>query len=102
MPNINRITVLLFLIYDEAHWRTGEFNVHYLPSLACFFMKYSMCTQALSPELCNSRYILTLHIFSDGLCECLHAAGEVPGVLLDTETQFFGAVHLGLHLLLKL
>ena len=45
--------------------------------------------------------ILTLDIFGDGLRESLNAAGEVPGILLDVETQLFGAVHLGLHLLLK-
>lgn len=45
---------------------------------------------------------LTVHVFSDGLRERLNAAGEIPGILLDMETQLFGAVDLGLHLLLKL
>lgn len=42
---------------------------------------------------------LTLNIFSNGLCEALNTPRQVPGVLLDVETQLFGAVHLGLHLL---
>lgn len=45
---------------------------------------------------------LTVHVFSDGLRERLNAAGKIPGILLDMETQLFGAVDLGLHLLLKL
>lgn len=42
---------------------------------------------------------LTLDIFRNGVREALDAAGEVPGVLLDVETQPFATVHLGLHLL---
>lgn len=45
---------------------------------------------------------LTIHEFSDGLRQRLNTAGEIPGILLDVEAQPFGAVHLRLHLLLKL
>lgn len=45
---------------------------------------------------------LTIHEFSDGLRQRLNTAGEIPGILLDVEAQLFGAVHLRLHLLLKL
>lgn len=56
----------------------------------------------MSAKPVKNRYKLTLNVFSDGLCEGLNAAGEVPGILFDMQTQLFGAVHLGLHLLLKL
>lgn len=45
---------------------------------------------------------LTIHVFSDGVRERLNTAGKIPGILLDVETQLFGTVDLGLHLLLKL
>lgn len=45
---------------------------------------------------------LTVHVFGDGLRERLDAARKIPGILLDMETQLFGAVHLRLHLQLKL
>lgn len=54
------------------------------------------------PPLSAHRNKLTVHVFSDGLCERLNAAGKIPGILLDMETQLFGAVDLELHLLLKL
>lgn len=47
-------------------------------------------------------YTLTFNIFSNGVCEGLNTARQVPGILLDVEAQLLRAVHLGLHLLLEL
>lgn len=59
-----------------------------------------LCLARGSDENCTCA--LTVDVFRDGLRQRLNAPGEIPGVLFDVEAQLFGAVHLRLHLLLKL
>lgn len=78
-------------LHLSSRWRTGTTSRAAPP----LFSETSKTARARRSQL-------TVHVFSDGLRERLDAAGKIPGILLDVETQLFGAVHLRLHLQLKL
>lgn len=50
----------------------------------------------------SQRVHLTFDELGDGVCEGLYAAGEVPWVLLDVDTELLGTVNPRIHLLLEL
>lgn len=79
--------------------RAGEQLRSHVRRLLCLSWRL---VERAKPHVCARRSQLTVHVFRDGLRERLDAARKIPGILLDVETQPFGAVHLRLHLQMKL